>query len=202
MPHPVIAAGIRDFLLHHRITDNGRHTFVRLAHAVAAIPWGKGRTIEEVLETRKVGTCTGKHLVLQSCLDALQIPSRIVVCTFRWSAQDIVFPQHLRTILEEGEWIHGHNFLQIRNDAGQWIDLDVTWDPPLSPYGFCALPEDWDGHIPFVGLREIAERWDGVGMEMKQRWIDALTEAERHRRDRFLRGLFDWVASLRSTPTT
>ncbi len=164
---------------------------------VAKIPWGEGRTIDDVLKTKGVGTCTGKHLVLQSCFEQLGIPYRITVCTFHWSAQKLPLPKELTMILEEGEWEHGHNFLQIQNDDGKWIDVDITWDPFLKPHGFRTFPENWDGKTSFVGLHPLIHRWDNADPDMKQEWIKALTPEMRERRERFLHGFFGWIASLR-----
>lgn len=174
-----------------------REQLITLVQHVAHIPWGEGRTIEGVLQTKRVGTCTGKHLVLQACLEQLGIPHRTVVCTFRWGEQGLMLPEDLRSILREGEWIHGHNFLQIQKEDGQWIDIDVTWDPPLKPYGFRTFPEHWDGRTPFVGLDTLTERWDGADISLKQEWLKKLTPGEQERRERFLKGLFAWVSTLR-----
>lgn len=134
---------IQDFLQKHgSVNERDRERLTDLIQAVARIPWGDGRTIEEVLRTKKVGTCTGKHLVLAACFDFLGIPHRTTVCTFHWSNQRLPLPDDLQAILEEGEWEHGHNFLQIQNANGQWIDVDITWDPPLKPHDFRTFPED------------------------------------------------------------
>ena len=171
---------------------------VTVAQAVSALPWGEGRTTEEVLLTKHAGTCTGKHLVLQACLDALGVEWKPVVCTFRWSEQGIALPDDCRAILADGEWDHGHNFVQIKWVSGQWIDLDITWDRPLAPLGFLCLPAQWDGSTPFVGLRSFVQRWDGVSMqEKKKELIDGLTPVKRERRELFLRSFIAWVASLR-----
>ncbi len=100
---------ITQFLEENSITKlDGRDQLIALAQKVAQIPWGEGRTIEEVLETKKIGTCTGKHLLLKACLDHLSIPNRITVCTFRWSEQGLPITDELKSILNEGEWtVHG-----------------------------------------------------------------------------------------------
>jgi hypothetical protein len=171
---------------------------VAVAQAVSVLPWGEGRTVEEVLLTKHAGTCTGKHLVLQACLDALGIEWKPVVCTFRWSEQGIALPDDCRAILAGGEWDHGHNFIQIRDGNGQWIDLDVTWDRLLAPQGFRCLPTEWDGGTPFIGLQSFMQRWDGVSMqEKKQELIDGLTPVKRERRELFLHSFIAWIASLR-----
>ena len=121
--------GIRTYLEKNGIYGLGKdEQLLKVAQSVAAIPWGEGRTIEEVLSTKNVGTCTGKHVVLQACFDELGITYNSVVCTFRWGDQRIQYPEHLKSILAEGEWEHGHNFVQISGKDGNVIDLDITWD--------------------------------------------------------------------------
>jgi len=165
--------------------------------AVAGIPWGEGRTIEEVLATKKVGTCTGKHLVLQACFDELEIKYRTVVCTFRWGEQGIIYPAYLKSILAQGEWEHGHNFLQIGKGRDKWADIDVTWNPGLAPYGFRTFPVDWDGLTSFVGLDRVIRRWDGADIrEKKGGLIDSLSPELRVRRELFLRAFIKWVDSI------
>ena len=189
---------IREFLQRNDIADLQDHRqLFSLIQTVAHIPWGEGRTIEEVLSTRHVGTCTGKHLVLQTCFEMLGIPHRTTVCTFYWSKQHLFLPDELRGILEEGEWEHGHNFLQIQNAGGTWIDVDITWDAPLKRHGFRTLPESWDGTSSFIGLDPLIERWDNADLSMKKQWIAALIPDLQERRERFMRGFFAWVNSLR-----
>lgn len=177
--------------------DEERGDLQNAIQAVSHIPWGKGRTIEEVLQTKKAGTCTGKHLVLAACLEALGVPHRTTVCTFHWSAQKLPLPSDPQAILDEGEWEHGHNFLQIENPSGQWIDVDITWDPALKSHGFRTFPEEWDSTISFVGLQPLLRRWDNADLSMKQEWLKALTPEQKERRERFLKGFFAWVESLR-----
>jgi hypothetical protein len=129
------------------------------------------------------------------------------VCTFRWSEQGtalasavpggIQFPETLQSILDEGEWDHGHNFLQVKNSLGKWIDLDVTWDPPLKSYGFKTFPENWDGETSFLGLQKLIQRIDDADIAMKQEWLRKLSPEMQRRRESFLKGLFGWIKSLR-----
>ncbi|MFH0956930.1 MAG: hypothetical protein V1813_03635 [Candidatus Aenigmatarchaeota archaeon] len=175
----------------------GTQQLTSVVELVAEIPWGEGRTIEDVLITRKVGTCTGKHLVLQACLDELGIKYRPVVCTFRWEKQGIKYPRNLRRILDEGGWKHGHNFVQIAGEGGKYMDIDITWNSKLKPFGFRTFPRDWDGKSPFIGLDEMVRRWDDANIvSMKKEFVDSLTPEVRERRERFLKGFIDWVGRI------
>jgi len=169
-----------------------RDKLIRVTQAVADIPWGEGRTIEDVF-TLGVGTCTGKHKVLQACYDKLGVDYQPVVCTFRWKEQPIQYPQELKDMLAEGEWDHGHNFVRLADGT----DVDITWDGKLAKYGFKTLPEDWDGKSSFIGVDNIIQRWDGVSIdEMKARLIGNLDIKTKERREAFLHAFIEWVASI------
>ena len=171
---------------------------IEVVKLVSRIPFGEARTIEEVLKTKKVGTCTGKHLVLQACFDELGIEYQPVVCTFYWEDEKIKYPENLQAILDEGKWEHGHNFVQIKKENGIYIDVDVNYNPELKPYGFRTFPQDWDGQSSFVSVEKIIRRWDNVNIaDMKKELIDSLISEIRERRKRFLSELFKWVGSIK-----
>jgi len=189
---------IWDFLKKEGILKlKGKEQLTCLAHAVSIIPWGEARTVDKVL-TRNMGTCSGKHLLLQACFDKLGIEYRPVVCTFRWGEQKIAFPTTLQKILDEGEWAHGHNFVQVQTEEGKWVDLDITWDSPLKTYGFLTLPKDWDARTPFMGLHSIVKRWNGVSIaEKKSEILGSMSPKLLERRERFLHEFILWIDSLR-----
>ena len=165
---------------------------IKVVRAVSEIPWGEGRSIEEVFE-RGVGTCTGKHKVLQGCFDQLGIKYKPVVCTFKWGEQGITLPNELREILAEGEWEHGHNFLKLEN--GNYVD--ITWDSPLKKAGFKTLPDGWTPDQTFIGLQKIQQQWDDVSIdEMKGQLINSLDGPTKERRERFLHALIKWIDSI------
>lgn len=191
--HPLVTR----FLQNHHVRSSD--DVLTLIRSVAEIPWGEGRTIEEVLETKLVGTCTGKHLVLRECLKVLNVPLEEVVCTFRWSEQSVAYPPALRAILEEGPWEHGHNFLKM-NLHGTWIDTDITWDSPLANLGFRTLPKSWNGTENFLGIEHIVQRWDCTSMEQKKKeLIESLTPEEQERRRRFLLAFIEWINHVHRT---
>ena len=175
----------------------GDKSFISLVRSASEIPWGEGRKILDVLRDKKVGTCTGKHLVLQACMDELGVEYRPVVGTFRWENQGINFPEHLKTFFEKDSWVHGHNFVQVKNSANEWIDLDITWDSELSKYGFGVLPDEWSGEYGFVAL-DIDDRWDGVDIyTKKEELISMLSVEQRKNREEFLSEFIAWIESIR-----
>ena len=188
---------ITDFLTRNGIFDIPKNQqLIAVVKLVAEIPWGEGRTIDEVLITRGFGTCQGKHLVLQTCFEKLEIEYRPVVCTFRWKDQSIKYPENVRKILAEGPWDHGHNFVQISAN-GNLIDVDVTYNSKLKPYGFKTFPQNWDGKTSFVGVDNIVKRWDGAEMlAMKKDLIESTDPKLRERRERFLKVFIPWVESI------
>ena len=169
---------------------------VEIAKLIAKIPWGESRTVEELLVTKKFGTCTAKHLALQKCYEFLNIQCYQVVSTFKWGEQGIKYPEELQAILDKGEWNHGHNFLRVKKDDGIEIDIDVTWNPRLKEFGFKVLPDNWDGKTSFIGLN-INQRWDNIDMKAKKiELIEALSPELRERREQFLRVFIKWIQEL------
>ncbi len=187
----------KNFLNENGIFDlNKEDQIAETAKLIAKFPWGEARTIEELLVTKKYGTCTAKHSALQACYDILGIKCHQVVSTFKWGEQEINYPEELQTILDEGEWNHGHNFLQVQKDDGTKIDVDITWNSKLKESGFMTFPEDWDGKTSFVGLK-INQRWDDVDMKAKKiELIESLSLELRERRARFLRLFIKWIHSI------
>ncbi len=188
---------INNFLKVNGIFDlDKENQIVQTAKLIAEFPWGESRTIEELLVTKKFGTCTAKHLALQACFDILGVKCHQVVSTFKWGEQKINYPDELKKILSDGEWDHGHNFLQIEKDNGWKIDIDITWNSKLKEYGFMTFPTNWDGKTSFIGLK-INQRWDNVDMKAKKiELIESLSSELRDRRDYFLELFIKWVHSI------
>ena len=191
---------IKNFLKENGVFELSKdEQIVKVAKLIADIPWGKSRTVEELLVLKKYGTCTAKHSALQRCYNLLGIKSHQVVSTFKWSEQGISYPENLQKILAEGEWDHGHNFLQVENRDGEVIDVDVTWNPSLLEYGFKSLPEDWDGETSFLGLK-IDQRWENVDMKTKKiELIESLSPELRERREKFLELFVERIHSINHT---
>ncbi len=191
---------LNKFINKVRISTFDTHRqFVDITKNVANIPWGDGRTINEVLTTKKMGTCTGKHLLLKSCYDALGIVSRPVVCTFRWSDQTIQYPDNIKLFLAKGEWEHGHNYLQVMTKDGNYIDVDVTFQPSLQKFGFKTFPERWNGITSTnLAFDNIVRKWVGVDISSKKNeLIESLSPELKVIRENFLSEFIKWAISLK-----
>jgi hypothetical protein len=189
---------VKDYLLRNGIYDLPQdERFVRVVHLISEIPWGECRSVSEVLEKGK-GTCTGKHLLLQECLEQIGVSYKPVVCTFRWQDQPVEYPEKLRHILQEGSWDHGHNFVTV-DYLGNSIDVDITWNSKLAKYGFTCLPSDWNGKTSFFGVVHMQKRWDDADIRtMKKELIESLSPEQRERRERFLHNFIEWVEEINS----
>ena len=191
---------VRKFLRKNKLYDlSEKDKLVKTAKLVSQIPYGKGRSIEEVLVTKRVGVCTGKHLVLESCYKNLGIECSQVVCTYKWGEQGLIYPENLQSILNKGEWEQTHNFLKVKNHLGNNIEIDITWNSKLAKYGFKVLPVSWDGETSFYALK-INKRYDHVDLKStKIRLIESLSPELRERRIEFLDKLFDWINQLNNS---
>jgi len=188
---------VKNFLAENGIFDlDKEHQIIETAKLIAKFPWGEARTIEELLITKKFGTCTAKHLALEKCYNLLGIKCHQVISTFKWGEQGIKYPEELQKIIDEGEWIHGHNFLQIQENENVKIDIDVTWNSELKEFNFMTFPEDWDGKTSFIGLK-INQRWDDIDMKSKKiELIEMLPPELRERRESFLKLFAKWIESV------
>lgn len=191
---------IRKFLNDNKLYNiNRKDQIVKTARLVSQIPYGKGRSIEDVLVTKKVGVCTGKHLVLESCYKNLGIECSQVVCTYYWGEQGLNYPKYLQSILDQGEYEQTHNFLKLRNHLENIIEIDITWNPKLSKYGFKVLPDSWDGETSFYALK-INKRYDNIELKStKINLIKLLSPELRERRMEFLDKLFEWINQLNNS---
>ncbi len=88
------------------------------------------------------GHCLPKHLLLGIMYQKLNVPIKYAIYPFRWSEQDINFPQELRKMVEDLPPDHHLACKACIHD--EWVLLDATWDPPLKRVGF-PVNEAWNG---------------------------------------------------------
>ena len=94
------------------------------------------------LLTQNQGHCLPKHLLLGMMYQKLNVPIKYAIYTFRWSEQDINFPQELSDMVEDLPL--DHHLACKACIHNEWVLLDATWDPPLKRMGF-PVNEEWNG---------------------------------------------------------
>ena len=77
------------------------------------------------------------------------------------------------------------------------MDVDITWNQKLKPYGFKVFPKNWDGKSSFVSIDKIIKRWDCIDVKvMKHQFIQNLDNTLKERRKLFLNEFFIWVGKI------
>lgn len=100
------------------------------------------RDPEEALRQGR-GSCSGKHALLAEMLGVLGYETKVLYVRHRLNDVMLPYPPHLAQFLDEHELFDIHNFVRARIE-GRWISLDVTWDRPLTAFGF-PVNMEWDG---------------------------------------------------------
>jgi hypothetical protein len=177
-----------------------RPTFVQVYHAVRNIPYGSTgeRDPVRVMEVR-VGSCSGKHVLLRELLRALGYRAETVT-VFAYFNKGIPeyegFPPELLRIIREERVPDFHHYVRMYRD-GRPQKLDATWHDKLIPYGF-PVNHAWNGEgdtvIAAEPIREYPPEEDLIAFKVKM--LATLTPEESALRLRFLRLVTDWMATL------
>src|SRR5262245_39243886 len=95
------------------------------------------------------GTCAPKHALLARLYGQLGLETRFIYVAFRFDDTPGDWPRELRHTVHDGI-VRAHAALRVRRPSG-WVDVDATFDQPLSEAGFI-VTERWDGRssMPLV----------------------------------------------------
>lgn len=163
---------------------------------VRDIPYGDigSRDPMKVLE-KKMGTCSGKHLLLGGLYQAMGIRVKYMMCLTKFNFIENALPEHLREMLARHEIYDYHNYLRIFEDT--WIDVDATFDMPLKKYGF-SVNNNWDCSSDCDLAFEPLEIYQVDNLvKQKKEALCKLTSADRKLRKDFIRDLSRWMKTLR-----
>lgn len=169
---------------------------------VRDIPYGsKGEREPEIIVRNNLGSCSGKHILLHHLFRQLGLQSKIMTC-FHYFDQalpaDNDYPQRLREIINNHHVIDFHHFIKLKIKT-KWLNVDATWDRPLSAYGF-PVNLDWKGKgNTTVAVHPIKfyPQTSNI-IELKKSLLAGLSPAERKIRAEFLQLLTDWFQDIRS----
>lgn len=153
----------------------------------------------DVIEARRAGACTGKHLVLRKHLRKAGFDANVETVLGDFSAG---IPPHSSMSSELREMILGepvmdfHNFVRVDLD-GRSIVLDATWHDEVAAYGF-SVNADWNGDGD-TSIALVPERSLGVSedvISLKESGLESLDDAMKTRRLKFLKLLSEWIAKI------
>ncbi|MEQ9491392.1 MAG: transglutaminase domain-containing protein [Alphaproteobacteria bacterium] len=153
----------------------------------------------DVIEARRAGSCTGKHLVLRNRLRDMGFDAKVETVQGDFSAG---IPPHSSMSPELREMIRGepvmdfHNFVRVEF-GGRSIVLDATWHDEVAAYGF-SVNADWNGdgdtRIALVPERSLGFSEDVISL--KESSLESLDDAMKSRRLKFLKMLSEWIAKV------
>ena len=157
-----------------------------------------GVTIEEWR-----GTCSGKHILLQSLFEELGTQTTMILAPHEFTETNSPWlPPALLTMVREAPVRDVHNFLRVQpvgqlGPQAEWVTVDATWPLPAHELGMPAN-ETFDlGHD--MGIAADPEEIfhlppDADPNELKTRILSDFSADELARRETFLAGLIDWLA--------
>ncbi len=173
---------------------------VKIFEKVRDIPYGStGERDPQKILKAKLGSCSGKHLLLKELFDLLGYQAKIVTCYhhFDEALPKREYPKALQNLITEHTVIDFHHFIQIKRN-NRWLVVDATWDTPLKAYGF-PVNTNWSGDIDTQLAVKPIKFYPEVDdlIAFKEQLIAELEPEERAIRKRFLDLLTDWFATLR-----
>ncbi len=175
---------------------------VRVFEKVRDIPYGSTgeRNPRHILQAN-IGSCSGKHILLNNLFRALGFESKVLTCLHHFNEalpSGNTCPPRLREMMRNYKIIDFHHFIKLQN-RDKRLDVDATWDALLKDYGF-PVNLDWDGEsdttIAVKPITFYPETEDIAGL--KKRLIAELSPKDRKIRREFMRLLTDWLRQIRS----
>jgi hypothetical protein len=146
------------------------------------------------------GTCSAKHYLLAALFEELGIPSTLIVAPHEFTAASSPWlPPHLLAMLDEGPIPDVHNFLRVQPAPdGDWMTVDATWPIAARELG---MPAN-EAYAPGVEMRVACDPDEVYHVppdvnphDYKQRVLAEHCAGHEERRERFIAGLGDWLAS-------
>lgn len=174
---------------------------IRVFEKVRDIPYGSvgEREPAKVLETN-LGSCSGKHILLNGLFRALGFQSKVKTCLQYFQEAlppENNYPERLKEIICNCQVVDFHHFVTVEIN-GVWIQVDATWDAALSDYGF-NVNLDWDGKSDTVLAVEPISFYPDTEdiIALKERLIAEMDPKERQIRSEFFALLTDWLQTIR-----
>ncbi len=176
--------------------------FISVFQKIRDIPYGStGAREPEVIVRNNLGSCSGKHILLDHLFIKLGLQSKIMTCLHHFDLAlptGIDYPQRLQEIIRDHRVLDFHHFIKLKVD-GEWFNVDVTWDSPLNAYEF-PVNLHWKGRghttIAVQPIKFYPETENIIAL--KEQLIRELPSKERRIRAEFLELLTEWLRDIRS----
>ena len=176
--------------------------FICAFQKIRDIPYGStGEREPEIIVNNNLGSCSGKHILLNHLFIKLGLQSKIMTCLHHFDQAlptGNKYPRRLQEIIRDHRVIDFHHFIKLKVDQ-EWFNVDATWDSPLNAYGF-PVNLDWQGKgqttIAVQPIKFYPET-DNI-IALKEKLISELPPKERSIRAEFLELLTKWFRDIRS----
>jgi len=169
---------------------------------VRDIPYGStGERNPENIVVEKLGSCSGKHILLNNLFQLLGFESKVLTCSHYFN--DALpscneYPEPLQEILQNYRVIDFHHFIKLKK-GNKWLNVDATWDAPLKDYGF-PVNMIWKGDAStIIAVHPVTfypETNNIIGL--KKKLIAKLSPQDREIRTEFMRLLTNWLSKIRA----
>ncbi len=183
------------------ILDSEKATTVtEIYHLVRNIPYGSNgnRDPQEVYRT-KVGSCSGKHILLRDLLRQAGHQVEIITMFTHFNKSCPVhetYPLELIEISQNSEVPDFHHYVRFLID-GIWVKLDATWHDAMLPFGF-VVNNEWNGagdtKLASVPLLEYPNEEELT--EFKRGLVASLKEEDRQLRLKYFTLVTRWISQL------
>lgn len=166
------------------------------------IPYGStGERNPENIVQENLGSCSGKHILLNNLFRAIGYQSKVVTCLHYFNQAlppHNEYPEPLSDLLHNHRVIDFHHFIKLKV-GDRWLNVDVTWDAPLKDHGFpvnMGWKGDSDTTIAVQPIKFFPDTEDVIGL--KKRLIAQLSREDWEIRNRFMNLLTDWLRQIRA----
>lgn len=153
----------------------------------------------EVTITEWRGTCSGKHILLQTLFAEMGLPTTMILAPHEFSAESAPWlPPALLDVVREAPVVDVHNFLRVQVGPGaDWMTVDATWPLAARALGLPAnevfIPgQDMPLAADPIEVHHVPPDVDPT--EMKARILGDWSADQLERREAFLTALMDWLA--------
>lgn len=171
------------------ISEDKEAELKELFQKVRDIPYGDVKDPEEMLEEGK-GNCRAKNGYLSNRYRELGIPTRFVVCEFKWG--DLPLPPDLGELVE-GVKPSRHIYIEMKKE-GKWCPVDATWDPRFKKYDFPV--SKWSKEGTQIAVEPVGEERRFDSLEAADRYMSRTKKPESERERKFSKAKNRWIESL------